>query len=281
MPELPEVEATRRYVEEHALDRTIERVVVHDRRILASLTPARLKRALIGSRMSAARRHGKHLFVATDRGPWLHLHLGMSGDLYVRAPNEPLQSALGDDSPPRFARLTLGFAGGTELVFDDARLFGRVGLVESPDADIRRRRLGIDALDGSFRPRLFRSSLEARRGSIKALLMNQGVVAGLGNLYVDEVLYQSSIHPRARVDRLTVSEIDLMVKNIRRVLTTAIARIEKRREHPRRNLILRRSEDQTCGMCGGEIRRATIAGRTTYFCARHQKSRSDLARARR
>lgn len=267
MPELPEVEVARRYIEAHALDRKIERLDVHDRRILASVTPAKLKRAVVGSHLTETRRHGKHLFVAISSGPWLHLHLGMTGDLYVSG----LPSALGDDRPPRFVRVEIGFENGAKFLFDDARLFGRVGLIGSPEQHTRR--LGIDALDAGFHPVAFRDLLQKRRGGIKALLMNQRVVAGLGNLYVDEALYQSSIHPLARVDRLSGGEMEQLAKNIRRVLNVAIDRIERGREHPRKNLIMRREEGETCGICRGRIQRATIAGRSTYFCPRHQALR--------
>ena len=261
MPELPEVEIYTRYFARHALRQKIARVEVRDERILGDIRKDAFVRRLKGRRFTAVRRHGKNLFA--DAGDeWLHLHFGMSGDLaYYRDRAEE----------PRFARVVFAFEGGAHLAFEDMRLFGVVQLVPSPDEFIEERGLGPDPLERSFTFRRFAELLETRRGAVKSLLMTQEIIAGIGNLYADETLYQTSIHPRRAVDRLTDAEKKAMHTAMRRILRDVIARRERGAELPPRYLTLHREEGERCPMCGGTIRRTVVFGRTTYFCGKHQK----------
>ncbi len=204
MPELPEVETYARYFARHALEQRIARVDVLDERILGEIRKEAFVRKLKGTTFSSVRRHGKHLFALATRdsrpATWLHLHFGMTGDLaYYR------------DTPPRFAKIVFAFDGGMHLAFEDMGLFGLADLVDSPDAFVRDRGLGPDPLDRAFTPARFAALLEGRRGAVKSLLMTQEVIAGLGNLYVDETLYQTSVHPRRAVHHLNAlqSQADL------------------------------------------------------------------------
>ncbi|HEX7150375.1 MAG TPA: DNA-formamidopyrimidine glycosylase family protein [Thermoanaerobaculia bacterium] len=259
MPELPEVETYTRYFARHALAQTIKRVDVRDPRILGDTRPDAFVRRLKGRRFTSVRRHGKHLF-ADAKGTWLHLHFGMTGDLlYYR------------DEPPRFARVVFEFTNGAKLAYDDMRLFGVVDLLDDPDAYIADHRLGRDPLDPSFKVRDFLALLEKRRGAIKAQLMSQELVAGLGNLYVDELLYQTSIHPTRSIDRITEAQQRAMFTTMRKILRDVIGRHERDADHPARYLINHRETGERCPMCGGTIRKAVVAGRTTYFCGTHQK----------
>lgn len=260
MPELPEVEIYRRRFERCALRRRIAAVEVTDARILHRTTERALRKGLLGSRFLATRRHGKHLFAKATGGAWLYLHFGMSGDLYCGA------------DPPRFSRFIIRFAKGDLLAFEDMRLFGRVGLVSDPDAFIAEKHLGLDPLDESFGAARFEERLAGRRGSIKALLMNQTVIAGLGNLWVDETLFQAGIHPRAPAERLSGPSRKRIFDAIRRILRTAIARQEADRPMPPRYLIESRTAGAACPRCGsGRLRRTIVGGRTTYFCPAHQR----------
>ena len=246
MPELPEVEEYARVFARHALDRTIARVRVLDERILA--VPPRQLQALRGRRFTRVRRHGKHLF-AQAGDLWLRLHFGMTGDLTT--------------AEERFARVVFHFDDGTLLAFDDMRLFGVVDLVRDPDAYILEHRLGPDPMAIGLRE--FRARLAGRRGAIKPLLLSQEAVAGVGNLYADETLFRSGIHPRRSVERLGDDEVKTMFGNLRGVLREAI---EGRR---RIFLIDHREEGERCPRCGGTISRAVVGGRTTYFCPGHQR----------
>ena len=255
MPELPEVEIYARYFERHALQQTITRIRVIDPRILGT----RSLRPLVGRKFKRVRRHGKHLFADAD-GLWLRIHFGMTGDLaYYRG------------EPPRFARVIFDFDGGGRLAFEDMRLFGVVDLTKSPDHYIREHALGPDPLDPGFNLREFRKLLQKRRGRIKALLLSQNVIAGIGNLYADEALYRSSIDPRRTIDRLSDGEIKALFIAIRGVLREAVAFKALGHDYPARFLVSHREEGDRCPRCGGTIRRTVVATRTTYYCAKHQR----------
>lgn len=264
MPELPEVETYTRYFARHALHRRIARVDVLDERILGEIRKDAFVRKLEGREFVSVRRHGKHLF-ADAGSAWLHLHFGMTGDL-----------AYGEDLP-RFAKVVFGFDGGAKLTFEDMRLFGLVDLVADPDAFIRDKKLGPDPL--SLTATRFAKLFEKRRGAVKSLLMTQEIIAGLGNLYVDEILYQTAIHPRRAVDRMSAEEVRAMYAAMRRILREAIARHARESELPRHYLFHNREVGERCPFafaqgkprCGGTIQRTVVFGRTTYFCAKHQR----------
>jgi formamidopyrimidine-DNA glycosylase len=261
MPELPEVEMFTRYFARHALHQRIAKIEVRDERILGETRKDAFVRKLRGRSFERVRRHGKHFFADAD-SVWLHLHFGMSGDLaYYRDVKEE----------PRFARVVFDLDGGAHLAFEDMRLFGVAELVRTPDEYIELHGLGPDPLDPSFTFARFSALLEDRRGAIKSLLMSQDIIAGLGNLYVDEMLFQSSVHPRRAVDRVSATERRALFQSMRRILRDVLVRHEADRPHPARYLISNREEGERCPRCGGTIRRTVVFGRTTYFCATHQR----------
>lgn len=261
MPELPEVETYARYFVRHALHQRIARVDVRDERILGDIRKETFARRLKGREFTRVRRHGKHLF-ADAGAAWLHLHFGMTGDLaYYR----------GDEEAPRFAKVVFEFDNHTHLAFEDMRLFGLVDLIDDPDAFLEAKKLGPDPLDPKFTFARFATLLERRRGAIKSLLMSQDILAGLGNLYADEILFHTSIHPRRPIDRLKKDEERLIFTTMRRILREAIARHAREAELPGSYLIHHREVGERCPKCGGTIRRAVVFGRTTYFCAKHQR----------
>src|SRR6266545_4559350 len=242
MPELPEVEMYKRYFEQHALGQTITRVRVLDARICGT----RKLDQLAGRSFQRVRRHGKHLFADAGAGDlWLHMHFGMSGDLAVFI-----------DEPPRFTRLIFDFENGAHLAYEDMRLFGIVDLTPSPDAYIDEHGLGPDPLD--LHLRAFRKLLHKRRGRIKALLLAQDVIAGIGNLYADEALFRSSIDPRRPVDHLSDAELRTLFANIRGVLRQTIAFKSEGQDYPPRFLVQHREEGHRCPKCGGTIRRTIV-----------------------
>jgi formamidopyrimidine-DNA glycosylase len=259
MPELPEVEIYCRYFAAHALQQKIERVRVLDERILGDVRKQRFAGALRGNAFRDVRRHGKHLFA--DAGDvWLHLHFGMTGDLaYYR------------EDEPRFARVVFDFDNGAHLAFEDMRLFGVVDLAAAPAVYIAEHRLGPDPLDPKFTLRHFRDLLARRRGAIKSLLMSQDIIAGVGNLYADETLFQTSIHPRRAVDRLSSIEVKGIFMTLRRILREVIERKLRHAGYPPRYLIHHREEGARCPRCGGSIERSVVFGRTTYSCSKHQR----------
>ncbi len=254
MPELPEVELYARYFARHALGQTIVGVRLLDARVAGT----RKLGSLRGSQFHRVSRHGKHLFAQSGGGIWLHIHFGMTGDLeYYR------------DDPPRFARIIFDFADGAHLAYVDMRLFGVVDLTPSPESYIREHRLGPDPLQ--LRLPEFRRLIERRRGRIKALLMSQDVIAGVGNLYADEALYRASVDPRRAANSLGDDDVKRLFAAIRGVLREAIEFKSRGRDYPVRFLVPHRLEGERCPRCGGTVRRTIVGGRTTYFCRTHQR----------
>lgn len=262
MPELPEVEIYRRYFDAHALNQKIVGVRVKDVRILGETRQPALRRALTGRRFLSTRRHGKHLFAEIEGGRWLRIHFGMTGDLFYYR---------GLKNPAQYPRVIVDFQEGAHLAYDDPRLFGVVDMAESPESYVATRGLGPDPLDDTFDPRAFSALLQNRKGAIKALLMHQEIIAGLGNLYVDEMLFQTSVHPRTPASSITKLKRRALYKSMRSILLDVIAQKLEGRPYPNRFLIPYRQEGERCPRCGGAIQRTVIFGRTTYFCGTHQR----------
>jgi len=265
MPELPDVELYKRDLDATCLGRTIRRVTVSDVRILGDLSAAELGRRLEGARITASRRHGKHLLVDLGPAGWLTLHFGMNGSLK--------HFTDGEDDPP-YDRLRFDFEAGHHLAYVNPRLLGRVGLARGADAFIAGEGLGPDALDARFDQAVFERSLAGRKRDLKSLLMDQEVVAGIGNIYSDEILFQARLNPRTRCDRLDAGARQRLFRQVKEVLETAIAsgagaeRLVDRL--PGSFLIPHRGKRGQCPRCGGEIENAKFSGRTAYFCPRCQ-----------
>jgi formamidopyrimidine-DNA glycosylase len=262
MPELPDVELYGRTLDGHALHRTISGVVVSDARILGDLAEAAFVRRLKGNRLERSRRHGKHLLAQLAHDGWLTLHFGMTGDLrYVEPP---------EDVP--YDRVRLEFDGGN-LVYVNRRMLGRVGLADDADAFIAAEGMGPDALDPAFDLKVLSAALDGRR-EVKAVLMDQSVVAGIGNLYADEILFQARLHPRTSGRTLGKAVRKALLGKIKQVLQTAIdggAGAEQFLEHlPKSYLLPQRHEGGRCPRCRQELATLKAAGRTGYFCPRCQ-----------
>jgi formamidopyrimidine-DNA glycosylase len=255
VPELPELEGFKRYVDSTSLHQDIETIDVKNGKVLGGVSAGGLKRGLEGRIFASTRRHGKHLFVELDGGGWLLLHFGMTGGLkYYRDADEA----------PTHTRVLISFANEYHLAFDDQRLFGKVDLIGDPDAFIEEKKLGLDPLDLDFPA--FRERLAGRRGEIKATLMNQQVFAGIGNIYSDEILFQVRLHPRTSVARLDGDALHELHKQTGRVLHAAIERGADPGGLPDSFLLSHRREGEDCPRGNGMIQKTKAAGRTAYYC---------------
>ncbi len=266
MPELPDVELFKRRLDAHALNRTIRAVVVSDARILGDLPPEALVRRLEGRRFEASRRHGKHLLVRLYGGGWLTLHFGMTGSLEVF-------DRMADDPP--YDRLRFDFAGGGHLAYLSRRLLGRIGLADDAAAFVAAENLGPDALDPAFDQAAFAAALAGSRRTAKAALMDQAVVAGVGNIYSDEILFQAGIHPATRLDALDEGRLADLFGQLKRVLETAVAEGAGSEQYldrlPKGSLLPQRRKDGHCPRCGAGLHTLKASGRTAYFCPRCQE----------
>jgi formamidopyrimidine-DNA glycosylase len=258
MPELPEVERARALIAERALGRRIAQVDDTDSYVCRPHQPGEIAAALTGRTLSSAHRRGKSMWVETDggEGPTLGLHLGMAGRIVVddRGEGDPAPDSA--DGNPVWDRFTLHFEDGGALVLRDKRRLGRAVL------DPRLDSLGPDAAEigrEDFRERVGRGD-----APLKARIMDQSVLAGVGNLLADETLWRAHLSPLRPAGRL--SEAELLRRELRAAIRSAIA---KGGVHTG-ELIEHRAPGGHCPRCGAELRRATIGGRTTWWCPEEQ-----------
>jgi formamidopyrimidine-DNA glycosylase len=274
MPELPEVETARRAAAAVAVGRRITGVtVLDDPLVFEGDTPVRIRRALLGRRVRAVRRHGKHLWFEFDRRPWLCAHFGMAGGLSTsRRRTVRLMSGHGRRAsgwPPRFTRLLLELDDGGALAIADGRRLGRIRLRRDPSAEPPIAGLGFDALRGLPGAEQFRALARGRGAPIKALLLDQSFAAGVGNWIADEVLFQARIAPRRPARSLSDAELDRLRDRLRAVVRTAVRVGADSKRFPRRWLFHRRwrrwRRRPGVTVAGDAIRWETIGGRTTAW----------------
>jgi formamidopyrimidine-DNA glycosylase len=257
VPELPEVERARRTLEE-ALNRTIVDVDDTDEWVCRPHRPGEIKGALRRGRLTAAHRKGKTMWCETvdahgDPGPHLGVHLGMSGRIIVvdDAQRQPPRK-------PEWNRFTLTFDDGGQFRLLDTRRLGRVRL--EPDLDV----IGPDA--EMITPKEFRERIARGRSAVKARLLDQSVLSGVGNLLADETLWQARLSPAARADELSREELDRLHKALRKSLRAAI---RKGGVHTG-ELISSRKREATCPRCGAPMEHGKVGGRTTWWCSNEQ-----------
>lgn len=261
MPELPDVEGFKRVLAKSALRKTIDGVVVSDARILGDLSAQKFSACLRGAKLIAAKRRGKHLMASVDRGGWLILHFGMSGALYfVRTL---------DEEPP-FTRVRFDFANDGSLAYTNKRMIGHVGLVEDVADFIAQEKLGPDALDPRFDFLAFKKAVAGIRRNAKSVLMDQQIIAGIGNIFSDEILFQARINPLARMDELSASELERLFLAMRKVLKAAIVSGAGSEEFiermPKGSLLPERKKGGRCPCCGSLLKMFKLGGRTAYCC---------------
>ena len=277
MPELPEVETARRAAVAVAVGRRIVDVAVADDPIVFErVPPDRIRRALRGRRVRAVHRHGKHFWFELDRRPWLSVHFGMAGGLHTsrRASVRLVSSGRRAEAawPPRFTKLRLTLDDGDELAIADARRLGRIRLRRDPAAEPPIVRLGFDALRGIPTSARFRALARTRAGPVKALLLDQGFAAGVGNWIADEILYQARIAPRRPVRSLSDRELDRLRARLRAIVRRAVAARADSDRFPRAWLFHRRWDARPgITVHGDAIRRETIAGRTAAWVPARQR----------
>ncbi len=262
MPELPEVEAYRQLAE-GALDRPVARAVVGDRRFVrGSSSPRQLAATLAGASFTRARRHGKLLVLDTapsGEGPTLGLRFGMTGRLLLdgrAGVGRLVYSSERDETA--WDRFTVHFADGGGLVVRDPRLLGSVEL--DPDESV----LGPDAM--SVTAAQLRHALAPSEVALKARLMDQHRLAGVGNLIADEVLWRASLAPQRRSSSLSRAEHRRLHKHLRATLDELM----RRGGSHLGDLMPERAPGGRCPRDGAELVRSTVGGRTTWWCPAHQ-----------
>jgi formamidopyrimidine-DNA glycosylase len=274
VPELPEVETVRDGLERHVVGRTVDSVaVLHPRPVRRDHRgPAGFATALTGRRFEAAHRRGKYLWLPLDNGDALLGHLGMSGQLLVQEPGSP-------DERHLRVRFDLG---DRELRFVDQRMFGGLAVSEGgAELPAEIAHIARDPFDPEFNDDLFVAKVRRRTAGIKRLLLDQGLVSGIGNIYADEALWRAGVHGDRPGERLRPVDGSRGLAEARAVMGAALAQggtsfdalyvnVNGESGYFDRSLHVYGREGEACDRCGSPVRRQEFMNRSSYFCPRCQ-----------
>jgi formamidopyrimidine-DNA glycosylase len=272
VPELPEVETVRRRLEPVLAGRRFDRVEISDARLTRPFDPVEVAAELQGERVAAVDRRGKYLIVRFESGRALLIHLRMTGNV--------LHGDEREADPHR--RAVVGLDDGTELVYRDVRRFGTWLLIEPDELDsYLAPRLGREPLAAAFTTRRLAEALHGRRAPVKAAILDQRRLAGVGNIYADEALWRARIHPQRPAGELNDDELRALHRGIRDALRAGIARQgatlrdyrtpdggSGRMQHEFR---VYGREGEPCDRCGTPIEKIRAAGRGTWYCPSCQR----------
>lgn len=266
MPELPEVETVRRRLLPHVAGKAIRSVEVRDTRLVGRDDPRRVEQRLAGRTLITLDRRGKYLLLRLDGGETLISHLRMTGNWLV----------VGGDEPPH-TRAVITLADGTAVAYADARRFGTWDLLTDADAAAYlAARLGPEPIDADFDGAVLQAAFRGRQAPVKALLLDQRLVAGIGNIYADEALFRAEVHPLREAGRLRPAQYELLARTIQEALQAGLdaggATIDDFRHADglygsfQDEFLVHRRAGRPCPRCGTEIEKIVVAGRGTYVC---------------
>src|SRR5947208_14215690 len=281
MPELPEVETIRLALEPHVVGRRFDQVEINDPRLVRPFEPTAVAAELEGERVAALDRRGKYLIVRFESGRVLLIHLRMTGSLRHAA-----AGSLADD-PHRRAVVKLD--DGSDVAYRDVRRFGTWHLLEPEEVDeYLAQRLGREPLDRTFTARRLAERLAGRRAPVKAALLDQRTVAGLGNIYVDEALWRSQIHPLRLAGELGADEVSRITRAIKEALKAGLRRQgaslrdystpDGSRGRMQEEFRVYGREGEPCSRCGTPIEKIRAGGRGTWYCPACQGLEAQAAR---
>jgi formamidopyrimidine-DNA glycosylase len=276
MPELPEVETIRRQLEPHLAGRTIVDGTVLDSLWCSPREPREIETALRGARIASLGRRGKYLLLELEGERFLVMHLRMTGNLLW------LPAADGDE--PGHVRVRLVLDGGERLVFDDVRRFGTGAVLDGREAleDYLGSRLGPEPLDPRFTTEVLRDRAKGRRAPVKAFLLDQSRIAGIGNIYADEALFRARIHPLKPAGSLRRPDLERLREAIVETLEIGIAaagasiddyrHVDGELGSMQERFLVHTREGEPCPRCGAAIVKLRAAGRGTYVCPNCQRA---------
>jgi formamidopyrimidine-DNA glycosylase len=286
VPELPEVESVRRRLAPVLEGRRLERVEIADARLTRPFDPMLVARELEGERIDTVDRRGKYLIVRFESGRALLVHLRMTGSFRLRSAAE---AELDEDA---YRRSVVRLDDGSDVAYRDVRRFGTWLLLEPGELDdYLDARIGPEPLDPEFTAARLATRLARRRAPVKAALLDQRTLAGVGNIYADEALWRSRIHPLREARSLRAAETRTLTQAIKDVLELAI----ERQGSTLRDYALPDGEaggmqeefrvygrlGEPCDRCGTPIERIVVGGRGTWYCPRCQRAPRDGVAARR
>ena len=274
MPELPEVQTVLNTLQTRVMGLRIDRVEAFLPKIIKTPGPQEFMALLEGRTITGLGRRGKYLLVELDESYLLVIHLRMTGRLIYTNPDNPME---------KHTHLVFYLSDGSELRYQDMRQFGTMNLMPlgELDAFCASKKLGPDALDPTLNWNLFKQRIGGRHGQIKKLLLDQSLVAGIGNIYANEILWRARIHPERPVESLNTSELRRLYQEMHSVLCEAIVhRGTTLRDYVDGNgnpggfqslLAVHGREGETCPKCGTDIVRLKTGGRSSFICPRCQR----------
>jgi formamidopyrimidine-DNA glycosylase len=254
MPELPDVEMFARQAEK-ARGQNITFFRIHNKKFVKDEED---NLSVVGKKIRKIFRKGKYLFLYTAEKTGLAMHFGMTGFLKYHK----------EEQVPEYSLCSLVLENGQALSYASRRKLGSVKIKEDIEDHIKKLNLGTDALE--IGQEEFLNLFEKKNTMIKALLTDQSLVCGIGNVYADEILYQAGIHPRQKTEKMNYDQKKKLFLLIRKVLKTAIHKEADVSKFPASFFLTFRKEGKPCQKCEGEVQKTSISGRSTYFCLQCQ-----------
>jgi formamidopyrimidine-DNA glycosylase len=289
MPELPEVETTVRDLNERVLSRTFVDVWTDFKKMIKKPKNfEQFKKGILGEKIQRVWRRGKNIIFDLSNGKSLLIHQKLTGHLLVgnwkleTGKWKPLSKGPLEEPINRFIHLMFCLSGGLMLALSDLRKFAKVELLDQEELKKELSSFGPEPLERDFNFEKFKNCLTKRKkGKIKQILMDQEVIAGIGNIYSDEILWRAKIHPFKDVSKLSENELKEIFQAMKKILARAIElggesisdfrRISGEKGYFDKERKVYRREGEKCSRCGTEIKRTKLAGRSAYYCPNCQK----------
>ncbi|MDD3539259.1 MAG: bifunctional DNA-formamidopyrimidine glycosylase/DNA-(apurinic or apyrimidinic site) lyase [Atribacterota bacterium] len=280
MPELPEVETIRRDLEKKVINKRINKIKVNLPRLIKKPTIDEFSRRLKGTYITKVSRRGKYILCFLSSGECLVFHLGMSGCLLYETNELPISII---DINKKHFHVFFFFEDNTKMIYNDVRQFGKIWLLKKDDKLTEVESLGLEPLEEDFTIDKFTRIIENKKGNIKSLIMNQKHIAGIGNIYANEILFRAGIHPLRRSNSLTTHEIKKLYCSIKDTLAKAVlARGTTMADESYRDLdgksgnyaeaiMVYGKKKGNCPLCGRPLTIIRIENRSTYLCTFCQK----------
>ena len=273
MPELPEVETVRRVLAPHLLKKTITEVQVHHAQVIAAPSPEQFAESVTEQTIAAFSRRGKFLRLLFESGDHLTVHLRMTGSLTIEPQTAPVE---------KHTHVVLALDDGSELRYEDVRRLGKLWFARRGEEDISgTAKLGIEPFDDSLTAEYLRKKSHSSKKPVKSMLLDQSIVAGIGNIYSDEILFASGIRPDRPCSALTDGDFERLASAIPERLQFFIEKnavsFEEYRSSKGRDyrntpyLRVYGKGGEPCPACGNALQRLVLGGRSSVFCPHCQK----------
>jgi len=282
MPELPEVETIRRDLEKKIIGKKILEVKIRKKKMVKGSYSDFRKSVFSGSFREVSRRGKLLIFSLENLDKFLLLHLKMTGQLIYRSPSSKITAGGHSEEktdfnlPNKYSHIFFCFKDGSHLFFNDQRQFGYVKIANKKELDEVLDKFGIEALDESFAVEKLEKILQKRTKNIKAVLLDQTLIAGIGNIYADEILFASKILPDRAANTLRSKEKEALLRETKNILKRAIKKrgttfnnyldADGNKGNFLKELQVYQREGERCFVCGEIIQKAKVAGRGTRFC---------------